>query len=390
MTHNDFDIAIVGGGPAGLSTALFLRAKHPTLRVAVLEKKKYPRDKICAGAVGRRADRALATIGVHVDVPSVPVYGMSIASQQSVLVARRDEPIGRVVRRIEFDAALAKHVDASGAQLFQDAGVTSIARADRGLSLETSQGRFTCRALVGADGVGSFVRKWMGLGRGEYYAQAVEVDLFPKNTATRPQDLLHFDITDRALTGYTWDFPTPVHGDVARSWGAYALRTIPGSETVHGALGALTKNETPLGPSRRYAERGLATDEPMSAPSVVLVGEAAGIDPVLGEGIAQAICSGPFAADYVAKRIKGGAFGFEDYRSRFNRSKVGIDLAVRTRAASFIYGQTRPWAERWVTRSQALAAVGMQYFGGVRMDRKGVAKGLYDLAKTLPPMWDRS
>src|SRR5437763_15367703 len=50
-----WDVAIVGGGPAGISTALHLQAAAPGARVAVLEKQRYPRDKICAGGIGARA-----------------------------------------------------------------------------------------------------------------------------------------------------------------------------------------------------------------------------------------------------------------------------------------------------------------------------------------------
>jgi flavin-dependent dehydrogenase len=47
------DLAIVGGGPAGISTALRPR-RPPHLRIVVLEKARYPRDKICAGGIGAR------------------------------------------------------------------------------------------------------------------------------------------------------------------------------------------------------------------------------------------------------------------------------------------------------------------------------------------------
>ena len=75
------DVIVVGGGPAGLATALFLCHADPARRgrVVVLEKERYPRDKFCAGALGARADQILMRIGVGVDVPSVPVDGVSIA-----------------------------------------------------------------------------------------------------------------------------------------------------------------------------------------------------------------------------------------------------------------------------------------------------------------------
>ena len=67
------EVAIVGGGPAGISAALFLSHAAPELtdRIVVLEKEHYPREKYCAGGVGARADKLLGSIGVPVDVPGV-------------------------------------------------------------------------------------------------------------------------------------------------------------------------------------------------------------------------------------------------------------------------------------------------------------------------------
>src|SRR5512145_3138251 len=100
----EVDVAIVGGGPAGISTALFLTNAAPHLRerIVVLEKSKYPREKICAGAIGARADRLLASIGVHVDVPSVPIRGLFVSAGARTLEVKRAATIGRVVRRVEF------------------------------------------------------------------------------------------------------------------------------------------------------------------------------------------------------------------------------------------------------------------------------------------------
>ena len=95
------EVVIVGGGPAGMSTAIFLAHHRPALadRIVVLEKERYPRDKYCAGGHGARADEALRRLGATVDVPCVTVRGMSAAIQGAALCARAG-PIGRVVRRI--------------------------------------------------------------------------------------------------------------------------------------------------------------------------------------------------------------------------------------------------------------------------------------------------
>src|SRR3954462_7012973 len=66
-----WDVAIVGGGPARISTALHLHAAPPRARIVVLEKARYPREKICAGGVSGRAFRLLERIGVDAACPRV-------------------------------------------------------------------------------------------------------------------------------------------------------------------------------------------------------------------------------------------------------------------------------------------------------------------------------
>src|SRR5689334_21755676 len=108
MNRERYAVLVVGGGPAGIATALFLAHAAPGLtdRILVLEKERYPREKFCAGAVGARADRLLASIGVTVDVPSAPINGIAFRAMGKT-VAVREPGAGRVVRRIEFDDALA-------------------------------------------------------------------------------------------------------------------------------------------------------------------------------------------------------------------------------------------------------------------------------------------
>ncbi|HEX7844006.1 MAG TPA: FAD-dependent oxidoreductase, partial [Kofleriaceae bacterium] len=73
-----WDVAIVGGGPSGISTALHLQAAAPDARIVVVEKERYPRDKICAGGIGARAFRLLERIGVDVVCPQVALDALAI------------------------------------------------------------------------------------------------------------------------------------------------------------------------------------------------------------------------------------------------------------------------------------------------------------------------
>ncbi|HEY4058373.1 MAG TPA: FAD-dependent oxidoreductase, partial [Kofleriaceae bacterium] len=82
----DVDVLIVGGGPAGISTALHLQVANPRASVVVLERETYPREKICAGGVGGRAFKLLAKIGVEVDCPKVPLHALAVKLAHDTIV----------------------------------------------------------------------------------------------------------------------------------------------------------------------------------------------------------------------------------------------------------------------------------------------------------------
>ncbi len=361
-------LCIVGAGPAGLATALFLAARDADLgkRLVVLERARFPREKICAGALGKRADDALAKIGVKVDVPSAPIRGIAVTTGRQRAVFRISEVAGRVVRRIEFDAELARVARSRGITIEEGVGVKKIERAPDGkLALDLEGGeKVQAEAVVGADGVRSIVRRELGFSRGEIVAQVVELDTAIANSDV-PDDVIHFDLGVRGFDGYSWDFPTPLGGSTRMCRGSYALRRSSDRNDPSAVAHARIPNEVrPLGPPKRYAERAFVRGAALSVPRAILVGEAAGIDPVLGEGIAQAILGGEVAADYLAPRLRSGKLAFEDWSATLAATSVGRDLARRSAAFSFIYGSGRDFLERHVVVNRWAATTGLRYFGG--------------------------
>jgi len=369
----DAELLIVGGGPAGLSTALFVLHARPDLRgrVVVLEKARYPREKPCAGAMGARADKLLASIGVEVDVPSVRVDGMSVATALG-RAGHAIASIGRVVRRLEFDHALARIAQDRGVILVEDARVDDIAIGASGVELTTSRGPFRGRALVGADGVGSVVRRKMGLPFGRYRAQVIEIDTGPVE-GDPDRKTLHFDLSDRFLTGYFWDFPTIVGDRELYCRGVYELSGVAPATEGSAPVALAERFEARLAgqglrladfKQKRFAERGFELHQPFAAPRVVLVGEAAGIDPITGEGIAQAVEYAHAAGPYLAARLASGALDFEDWGEHVRSSRIGFDLGIRTRIVGMCFGPRRAAMERYLLRTPSLLDAALMAWSG--------------------------
>jgi flavin-dependent dehydrogenase len=365
----DADVIIVGGGPAGATTALAMARSAPDLarRSLLLERAFYPRDKPCAGALGARGDALLGEIGVVVDVPSVRIDGISFRGAAAEASAAPGA-IGRVVRRTEFDHALARAAAASGIQVREGACVDALLDEDDGVMVRTNYGDLRARVVVGCDGIGSIVRRSLGLGTGRLRAQVVEVDTDP-TAEDRTRTLLHFDASDRTLSGYAWDFPTVVEGRELMCRGVYQLK-VGGEALEVGALLDERLRRVGIDPARcratkRYAERGFEPATRLAEGHRMLAGEAAGIDPVTGEGIAQAIEYGLLAGRFLARKFGGSVgrgFALDDWQEEFARSRLARDLRIRLRLMRLFYGSARPDVERFITASDDALFVGCQHF----------------------------
>ena len=351
----------------------------------MLEKERYPRDKVCAGAIGGRGLRLLERLGVSISVPFVPIHAISLAFHGGSCVLREPN-LGIVVRRIEFDHALAGEAERRGIEVRGGATVTGIeVGRDRVRVRLSSGGVVEARVTVGADGVGGVVRQSIGLSRGELRAQVIELDTEPV-AIDPPRDALHFDFTRADLAGYLWDFPT-LAGDkrlvcrgvyrIARGGGQRAHR-----DDLQGRLGqylaakGLDISRYRLKP---FAERGFAPDQRLSAPRVLLVGEAAGIDIATGEGIAQAIQYGALAGRYLARAFQRGAFGFSDWLARVKSASLGWQLRQRLWVQERFYGRERDLMEGLVLSAPSGVRLGMRQFAGKSFGAATVARTAAEL-----------
>jgi flavin-dependent dehydrogenase len=371
------DFVIVGGGPAGLSTLLHLHAIAPQLaqRTVLLEAERYPREKICAGGIGARALQALERIGVDVDVPKVRLDAVAVTLASGTITTRVPD-CGIVVRRIEFDHALASAARARGLDVRDGCPVTAIDVHSDHVIVTTTTDVYRAKAVVGADGVGGIVRRATGFSRHELRAQVCELDT-ESSPRDLPRDTVVFDMSDRALAGYTWDFPTIVAGAPLVCRGAYVIHNLSRDSPRDHLERYLAARGMDIARYRvkQYAERGFAPGEPAARPRVLLVGEAAGIDIATGEGIAQAIEYGAIAAPYLTRAIAHDDFRFANWTRYVDRHHVGWTLRIRHLCYRAFYGHRRPTVERMMPALTALMRVGVEDFAGLPMSKLAVVRG---------------
>lgn len=366
----DFDVAIIGGGPAGSSTALHLvrREGHAPARIVVVDKATFPREKPCAGAVSQLGVDELSAIGIEVRVPSVEMRGARVLSSDDV--GETEYPMGIVIRRTEFDAQLLGAARADGVEVREGAGLEAIARLDGGgYRITTSRGSFTARHVAACDGAGSKTRKALGLREPERkgHLYVLETEANEKDSGI-DRGLVDFDLSvlDDGLEGYYWDFPTPIGGTTQVSRGIY-----------HANFTARSDVKAVL--ARHLAKRGIDIDKVKLKPfstrpfvpgsttwrrDLVFVGEAAGIDHTTGEGIAQAIAMGRIAAAHLARAVKERRTTFHDYDREVRESVIGRHMLQSAFLARVVYGRFGQPARRYLLRSRYAREQAMRWYRG--------------------------
>jgi flavin-dependent dehydrogenase len=357
----DYLVAIVGSGPAGTSTAMHLARRAPALaaRTLLLERARHPREKICAGGLSQNALRLLEDLDIDVSVPAVRVEGAILQYAGWELVASGEGTYGLVVRRNELDALLARTAQARGVTLAEEEPLVDLRRERGRWRLTTTRRELTADVVVGADGAGSRVRRLAGFPRGRRSTRLVVVETPVDAERTREfregRITFDFDVLRQGVQGYYWDFPCWLGGRPHVSRGILD-RTQERRVDLAALLGrALADRGERIAHHRlkSFPEREFQPSLPVSLPGVLLVGEAAGIDPLVGEGIAQALEYGVLAAEEIVQAFRDGDLSFRRWRRRVLRSRLGRTLLLYRFLADRLYGPSGPFWFGFLGRRKA-------------------------------------
>jgi menaquinone-9 beta-reductase len=380
-----FDVVIAGAGPAGLATALYLVKQRPSLagRIIAIEKSAHPRFKVCAGGLIPKTMLALEELGIALDVPSVEVIrGEAATPVGGVDLSRNGDVLATVIRRDLFDAMLARAASKAGVEIVQRRRVLDVTQDASGVRVSTEGGLIEAQILVGADGSGSRVRRAVFGARKETIGRALMTDIAvdPERTPEFIENRYRFDFrcVSAGINGYSWSFPCLVGGAPHLNVGIYDQRAHQFSEKSGEQARMLAElvaafPELPLGGLKRHATRWQSfpirwfdARDRYASGRVILAGDAAGVDPLMGEGISCAFEHGKLAAKAICKYLDGDCAALAAYDRELHQGAMGKKLGKLAFAARHFYGPHSRLFFRIARISRRAQEVGVDWYNGAR------------------------
>jgi len=320
---NAYDVIIVGAGPAGSTAAALLASSGK--RVLLLDRSKFPRDKVCGDCLNPSAWRILERLSIAETIRALHptevqrvefagIYGHVVA----VDLPRSDQP-EIVVRRRDFDELLVRRAVACGAEFRDGCAVTSI---DRAWIVNTSSGQFSAPVIFAADGRNSTVGRMLGC--------------LP--AASRERIAIQAHVPSASLRiGHSvrMFFHRLGYGGIASINADLTNLCLVSKSKDIDALRAYAETQFHLGPNTHWnsiTPLQRADASPISADGVFLLGDAARVvEPFTGEGIYYAMRSGEIAADSMIEHsdISRAASYYAAEHRKMYRGRLWVNLVSR-------------------------------------------------------------
>jgi geranylgeranyl reductase family protein len=303
-----YDIAVIGGGPAGAAAAI--QAARQGARVIVFEKGAHGRDKVCGDGLTPRAVGALNELKIDLgDAHHIRGLRMIAGSKVRELdwpTTDRFPNHGAVWPRRRLDAALIDAAIAAGAEVVFETEATPVLEDHRVVGVGAGTRSIGADLTVVAAGAPGAVARMLGADRVAEEPFGLAIRTYaetPRHADAHLEACLSLrDEHGTSVPGYGWMFPA---GDGTVNIGVGALSTMKGFKklnlnTLLQSYRHAVRDDWDLGPD---LERARAWRLPMSTrrrhgPGWVAIGDAAGlINPMNGEGIDYGLESGMLAAD---------------------------------------------------------------------------------------------
>jgi len=288
-----YDVIVVGGGPAGAAAATQLA--RAGFSVALFDKARFPRDKLCGGLLSDRSRRLIAEIfGASFEPPveTSCVHSRFFYGNALVKEVRGHRPMLLTMRRA-LDAAFLDRAGELGVDIHQGRTVAGIGADRRTVTLDDGS-QVAADFIIGADGAASRVRKSVLPDAMDKHGFALGVEMEVPRASVDRECVAPEVHLGAVRWGYGWVFPKR-------------------DTLTVGVAGLSGRNDDMRGAFRRFARdvvghvpEGKVPGYPIpfgnflrepGVGNVLLAGDAAGFaEPITGEGIAFALQSGVHAA----------------------------------------------------------------------------------------------
>tara|TARA_B110001450_G_scaffold91849_1_gene87090 strand:+ start:417 stop:1559 length:1143 start_codon:yes stop_codon:yes gene_type:complete len=328
MKH--FDVAIIGSGPSGASTAFYLGKQG--ISTVILEKERLPRYKTCGGGFVNRGKRNMPFEINEVIEREFFTVDSYFNNNKIHYQSSKKEPIISMIMRDSFDFLIVKKSLEFGVTLLENHTLKSINFEKNRSILNTSQGKISCNFVIAADGVLSPTAKmagWKEETRKLIPALEYEVQI-SKEDFKRLSTNVRFDI-DAVPYGYAWSFPKKNHLSIGvlttkkgkinlKEYYKKYLQTLCIKNVIHQDAHGF---QIPISPRTDGFVKN----------NVYLIGDAAGFaEPITAEGISNAILSGKYVAEAIIESDLNKKLAEKKYIEKLNikllpELKSGVTLS---------------------------------------------------------------
>ncbi len=303
MAQTRFDVIVVGGGPGGSSAAKQLACAG--LSVVLVDKARFPRDKLCGGLISERSAKLLDRIFSDSIAPAYEHVstGARVFFDGEPIARISDHKTLRLTMRRTFDHELLASARASGVAVREESAVTTVASDRASVTLDNGD-ILHADFIIGADGAASRVRKSVlpqAMDK-HGFATGVEIEI--------PRAQLRRECSDPEIYlgcvrwGYGWIFPK--RDTVTVGIAGLAQK----NHDIRGACRTFMQRVLGFVPNQRLPGYPIPFGNHLKEPgvgNVLLVGDAAGFaEPITGEGIAFAMQSACYAADAILEARHAG------------------------------------------------------------------------------------
>ena len=334
MNSNQFDVIVIGSGPAGGNAAYNLSKNN--LSVGFIEKSKLPRNKICAGGITRRAANLYPYNLNNIAENECSYLELFLDLEcKKPFVSRADKPLVTMVMRNQFDYALVELAKNNGAQIFEDTLAKHINSHNDHVEIYTNKGCFKSKYLILADGATGNLAKQLKWPDNRFLVPAVEIELpVTKNILKRFHDKARFDF-GKFNKGYGWVFPKRKHLSI----GILSNKKNTLRNDLYKYVKFLDIGCTNV---LSNVKGHLIPMSPRKAPFVrnriILVGDSAGfVDPITAEGISYALRSG-FLASQAILQSEMNLNGVKEYYENMISKEIIREIKIAEVLAKLVYG----------------------------------------------------